>query len=143
MLPWLFVLLLSSVIALPVKSVAEQPSQIVPVTSSERSELVVLLDVRATTWRPRGRISFSVTPTVKMKLVDSGFRVTQVPEEPHDLILVVEYHEERGRPISIRLSGTEINCVIQLIHPRQGTVLLAQIHEAPAYTELVSAPYVE
>lgn len=106
-------------------------------------ELVVYLDAHASTWRSRGRISFGIIPAVRMKLTSAGFAVTQDPEAPHDLVLKVDYREERGKPISINLYGTEISCVMHLNHAERGQVFLIKIHEAPAYAELVSAPYVE
>jgi hypothetical protein len=78
-----------------------------------------------------------------MKLSSAGFAVTQDPEHPHDLALTVEYREERGKPVSINLSGTEITSVIFLDLPQQGRLLYTKIHESPSYAELVTAPYVE
>jgi hypothetical protein len=78
-----------------------------------------------------------------MKLTSAGFAVTEDPETPHDLTLTVDYREERGKPISISLSGTEITCVMFLDHPQQGRLLYTKIHEKPRYAELVTAPYVE
>lgn len=106
-------------------------------------EPVIYLDVQATTWRPRGRVSFGIIPSLRMKLASAGFVVTQAPERPHDLTLTVEYREERGKQISLDLSGTEIICAILLDHPQEGRLLSTKIHESPAYAELVTAPYVE
>jgi HEAT repeat protein len=104
---------------------------------------VIYLDVHAGTWRPRGRISFGIIPSLRMKLTSAGLGVTQDPERPHDLTLTVDYREERGKQLSINLYGTEITCVIVLDHVQQGRLLSTKIHEAPAYAELVTAPYVE
>jgi hypothetical protein len=114
-----------------------------PTTAEFGQEPVIYLDVQATTWRSRGRVSFGIIPALRMKLVSAGFVVTQAPESPHDLTLTVEYREERGKQISLNLSGTEIICAILLNHPQQGRLLSAKIHESPAYAELVTAPYVE
>jgi len=105
--------------------------------------LVVYLDVVSSTWRSRGRVSFGVGPALRMKLVSSGFEVTQDPAQPRDLVLRVEYREERGRPITIDLAGTEILCTIVLDEPAEGPAWTVRIHESPSYAELVSAPYVE
>lgn len=104
---------------------------------------IIYVDVHASTWRSRGRISFGLVPFLKMKLTSAGFGVTQDPESPHDLTLTVDYREEPGKPISINLSGTEITCVMLLDHPQQGQLLSTKIHERPRYAELVTAPYVE
>jgi len=113
-----------------------------PVTTDVRRPLVVLLDVRAATWRPRGRISFGLVPSLRMKLSAAGLRVVEDPQEPHDARLIVKYREERGKPISVHLSGTEITCDIELHHPERGEIRMT-IHETPGYDELVNAPYVE
>jgi hypothetical protein len=120
-----------------------------PDTSNEPSaagvsrELVIYLDVQARTWRPRGRVSFGLVPTLRTKLASAGFAVTQDPESPHDLVLKVDYQEERGRQISFNLFGTEITCVMVLDSPQGGRVLFPTIHESPSYAPLVTAPYVE
>jgi hypothetical protein len=106
-------------------------------------ELVIYLDAKAGTWRPRGRVSFGIVPSLRMKLTSAGFAVTQDPETPHDLVLKVDYREERGKQISINLFGTEITCVIRLDSPQRGRLLYLKIHETPTYAELVTAPYVE
>jgi HEAT repeat protein len=103
----------------------------------------IYLDVHASTWRPRGRVSFGIIPSLRMKVNSAGYAVTEDPQAPHDLTLTVEYREERGEPISINLSGTEITCVMILEHPRQGRLFTIKFHVAPRYAELVSAPYVE
>ncbi|SLM48960.1 exported protein of unknown function [Nitrospira japonica] len=105
--------------------------------------LIVYLDVASSTWRSRGRVSFGIVPTLRMKLVSAGFDVTQDPERPRDLILRIDYREERGRPITIDLAGTEIHCTMVLDQPSKGPVWTIRIHESPSYAELVSAPYVE
>lgn len=77
-----------------------------PTTAGVGQEPVIYLDVQASTWRPRGRVSFGIVPSVRMKLASAGFAVTQAPESPHGLILTVDYREERGKQISLNLYGT-------------------------------------
>lgn len=57
----------------------------------------ILVDVSTATWKPRGRVLFDVTATVRNKLSGVGFPVVRDEAEPHDLILMLEYREERGR----------------------------------------------
>jgi hypothetical protein len=114
-----------------------------PTTPGFGRDSVIYLDVHASTWRSRGRVSFGIVPFLRMKLISAGFGVTQDPESSHDLTLTVDYREERGKPISISLSGTEIICVMELDHPQQGRLLYTVIHERPRYAELVTAPYVD
>ncbi len=134
------VLLVGLTAALPA---AAQDTSIEPPTAEFREPPVIYLDVHASTWRARGRVSFALAPALKSKLTSAGFAVTQDPETPHDLTLTVDYREERGKPISLGLSGTEITCLVTLDDPRLGRLLATRIHEAPTYTELVTAPYVE
>ncbi|HMU53836.1 MAG TPA: HEAT repeat domain-containing protein [Nitrospira sp.] len=122
---------------------ADASAQGAGVSNVSPRHLVVYLDVASSTWRSRGRVSFGIGPALRMKLASAGFEVTQDPGHPHDLILRVDYREERGRPITIDLAGTEIRCTIILDQPSQGPVWTVRIHESPSYAELVSAPYVE
>ena len=107
------------------------------------NEPVVYLDVQASTWRPRGRISFGIEPVLRMKLISAGFTVTQDPAQQHDLTVRVEYREERGEPIAVNLYGTDISCRILLDHPHPEGVQTISIRETPSYRDLVNAPYVE
>jgi HEAT repeat protein len=104
---------------------------------------VVYLDVQASTWRPRGRISFGIEPVLRMKLTSAGFGVTQDPQRQHDFTVRVEYREERGQPVAVNSYGTDIFCRILLDHSQWDRRQLISIHESPSYRDLVHAPYVE
>lgn len=110
--------------------------------SKEAVQSVVYLDVQASTWRPRGRISFGIEPVVRMKLISAGFGVTHNPEDRHDLSVRVEYREEKGEPIGVNLYGTNIRCRIAFDVPQADRAQSVDIHESPSY-RLVNAPYVE
>jgi HEAT repeats len=103
---------------------------------------VLYLDVQASTWRPRGRISFGIEPVLRMKLTSAGFAVTQDPQRPHDLTVTVQYREERGKPIGVNSYGTDISCLILFNPPGEEGQAVA-IHESPSYANLVTAPYVD
>jgi hypothetical protein len=106
------------------------------------TEQVIYLDVQASTWRPRGRISFGIVPTLRTKLTAAGFTVTEDRDRPHEMTLSVDYREERGKPISFNLFGTEISCLF-ILHPvAHGLAPSVHIYESPSYSDLV-APYVE
>jgi hypothetical protein len=107
------------------------------------SERVLYLNLDASTWRPRGRISFGIAPTLRLKLASAGLVVTEDPAAPHDATLKVEYREQRGKQISINLFGTDITCLVRLDDPEDEETLSLVIHESPSYTDLVDAPYVE
>ena len=104
---------------------------------------VLYLELDASTWRPRGRISFGIAPTLRLKLASAGLRVTEDSSEPHDATLKVEYREQRGKQISINLFGTDITCLVRLDDPMDKEAMSLVIHESPSYTDLVNAPYVE
>ena len=106
-------------------------------------ERVLYLDLDSSTWRPRGRISFGIAPTLRVKLASAGLGVTEDPATPHDATLKVEYREQRGKQISINLFGTDITCLVRLDDPQDKEILSLVIHEVPSYTDLVNAPYVE
>ena len=78
-----------------------------------------------------------------MKLASAGLTVTDDPDKPHHATMRLEYREQRGKPISVSLFGTEIICVIRLDNPRDEQSLVLFIHESPSYSDLLNAPYVE
>ena len=106
-------------------------------------ERVLYLDLDSSTWRPRGRISFGIAPTLRVKLASAGLGVTEDPARAHDATLKVEYREQRGKQISINLFGTDITCLVRLDDPQDKEILSLVIHEVPSYSDLVNAPYVE
>jgi hypothetical protein len=101
------------------------------------------VDVKSSTWRPRGRISFPVVPSLRMKLHSAGIAVVQNQTDPHDLILKVEYREERGRQFRIGLYETDIALVASLQHPTEGELLRLAIRESSGLTDSTNAPYLE
>ena len=106
-------------------------------------QTVVYLDLQTTTWRSRGRISYGIGPSLRMKLAAAGFTVTQDQATPRELTIKVDYREERGKPVSVSLFGTDITCTVTLEHPEGGRLLDLKIHESPTYAELVTAPYLD
>jgi HEAT repeat protein len=64
-------------------------------------------------------------------------------QDPHRLTLPSRLREERGKPISFNLFGTDISCLI-ILHPvAKSRAPAVHIHESPSYSDLVNAPYVE
>jgi hypothetical protein len=104
---------------------------------------VIYLNLDTSTWRPRGRISFGIAPTLRLKLVKAGLGVIQDPAAPHDATLEVKYREERGRQISVNSFGTDITFMVRLHDEQEQHPLSLVIHESPSYADLVNAPYVE
>lgn len=103
----------------------------------------VYLDVTSSTWRSRGRVSFGLVPSLKMKMGSAGFTVVQNRTDPHDLTLKVEYREERGKHFRIDLYGTDITCTISLEHAQQGPLFNLTIRESPTYADRDTGPYIE
>ena len=119
------------------------PDNLVVAAAEVGTAPVVYVDIQTGTWRSRGRVSFAIEPTVRMKLASAGLVVTQDPSAVRDVTLKVDYRESRGRQISMDIFGTEIICHIRLEHPQQGSLWSMSIHEEPSYERLVEAPYVE
>jgi hypothetical protein len=124
-------------------AVATAAQETVDRPATAASERMLYLDLDASTWRPRGRISFGIAPTLRLKLASAGLGVTEDPALPHDATLKVEYREQRGKQISINLFGTDITCLVRLDDPQDEETLSLVIHESPSYVDLVHAPYVE
>src|SRR5439155_12274867 len=95
------------------------------------------------TWRSRGRVSFQVVPSVRMKLQSAGFAVVQNQTDPHDLTLKVEYREERASQFRIDLYATDITLVASLEHPTEGQLLRLTIRESSGLNEMGNAPYIQ
>lgn len=104
---------------------------------------VIYLGLDASTWRPRGRVSFGIAPALRLKLASAGLDVTEDPATPHDATLKVEYREQRGKQISINLFGADITCLLRLDDPQHEETMSLVIHESPSYADLVNAPYIE
>lgn len=117
------------------------------VPSGAQSQLAslpnVYLQVASSTWRSRGRVSFALAPSLKMKLESAGFAVVENRTDPHELTLKVEYREERGRQFRIDLYGTDITCAITLEHEQQGQLVQVTIRESPTYADRDTGPYIE
>ncbi|HEV8540641.1 MAG TPA: HEAT repeat domain-containing protein [Nitrospiraceae bacterium] len=103
----------------------------------------IYVDASTSTWRSRGRVSFSLVPSLRMKLQAAGFAVVTDPAAPHDLTLNVIYREERGKQFRIDLYGIEILCRIRLAHAVLGPLFNLTIHESSTYQDLDTGPYVE
>lgn len=141
---WLLALVSAGFLAVPLLGAAEDGrADPVSTETQARSAPVVYVDVRSATWRSRGRVSFAIAPTVRMKLASAGLVVTQDPAAERDVTLHVDYRESRGKQISMDIFGTEIVCHLRLEHPRQGALLSMSIREEPSYERLIEAPYVE
>lgn len=123
--------------------VANSSQESIDSHTTASGERLLYLNIDASTWRPRGRISFAIAPAIRLKLASAGLRVSEDPAMPHDATLKVDYREERGQQIAVNVFGTDIRCLIRLDDPQGEQSLSLVIHESPSYTDLTSAPYVE
>jgi hypothetical protein len=106
-----------------------------------RQARVIYLDARSSTWRSRGRVSFPLVPSLRMKLESAGLTVVQNQADPHDLTLKVDYKEEKGQQFRVDLYGTDITCVVSLEHPELGALFHLAVQESSIYPESGSRPY--
>src|SRR5947208_14676074 len=131
----LFSLFVLCLVMRPPVAPAEEPM----VGGAERQlvdrAITVYVDATSSTWRSRGRVSFQVVPSVRMKLQSAGFAVVQNQTDPHDLTLKVEYREERGSQFGIDLYATDISLVASLEHPTDCQLLGLQPHEITGMNE--------
>lgn len=103
----------------------------------------VRIDAQAATWRYRGRVSFPLLATLKTRLKDAGLSVTESEDAPHDLVLKVDYREERGREFRFDLYATDIVAQIELTQPGRGSLLHLTVRASSRYPQSESRPYVD
>jgi hypothetical protein len=119
----------------------ERPSQ-EPDSQAVSAARTVALDVQTKSWRAKGRVSFPLLAALKMKLKEAGFTVVETPIDSHDLLLKVDYREERGEEYRIDLQGTNITAQITLEDPQLGALLHLTIKASSEFPEAGSRPYV-
>jgi hypothetical protein len=122
---------------------AERTGQAEASQSSLSQSKTIYIDAALSSWRSRGRVSFALVPSIRSKLMAAGFSAVTEPGEPHDLVLKVEYREERGSLIRFDLYGTVILCNIRLQAPQGGSMLDLTIQEMPPDEPSVTAPYTD
>jgi hypothetical protein len=103
----------------------------------------VSIEARTTTWRSRGRVSFPVVPSVRSKLESAGLTVVQKGDRLPELVLKIDYREERGREIRFDLYGTVITCHVRLERADGARLLDFTIRELPPDGAFVTAPYTD
>ncbi|BCA53745.1 hypothetical protein W02_08850 [Nitrospira sp. KM1] len=120
-----------------------------PSDVGSRHELVpsdqrtIYLNVDATSYRTRGRVSFGFVPTLKSKLAAYGYTATLEHDARHALTLTIQYRETRGQQISLDLYGTDISCAMILSGLEKDHLLDLAVRESPDYAGMITAPYVE
>ncbi len=105
----------------------------------------VFVDASTTTWMRRGRTLMDIEGLVRKKLSSAGFRIVPQETDPRDLLVSVDYREDRGVQYSVDSYGTEITCRIRL-EQGEGVTLFNlvvressgdQMHGTPPYLEAI------
>lgn len=142
MLRLLLGLLLGVILQAP-PVLADDPGPQVPALRPMPVSSAIYIDAQAVTWRYRGRVSFPLLAVLKTRLKEAGLRVVETPDDPHDLLLRVDYRETRGREFRFDLYGTDIVAQIDLTHPDLGSLLRLTVSASSRYPESESRPYVD
>jgi hypothetical protein len=80
---------------------------------------------------------------VRRKLTAAGLATVRERTEPHELTLVLDYREERGREYGIDHYGTDFSCRVLLEHKTLGPLLDYTIREPAPSEETATPPYLE
>lgn len=104
---------------------------------------VLFVAVRSSTWMPRGHTLYDAPATLRAKLAAAGFTVVPDESQPHELILRVEYREERGQQIRFDMFGTDITGEILLEHVTLGPLLQLTIRESSSEAAFGTPPYLD
>lgn len=103
----------------------------------------ILVDVNTATWKPRGRVLFDVTATVRNKLSGAGFPIVRDAAEPHDLTLTLDYREERGRQYDFTTYQTIVTGRFRLERPGSTPLLDLTVQEQSGEDLGGTPPYID
>ena len=93
---------------------ASDPPAAQELPSGQPSTNTILLAGQVNTWLDLAEPPYNLPVTLKMKLERVGFRVVLDPGQPHDVVLVIDYRESRGRQYQRLEHGTQITCTLAL-----------------------------
>jgi hypothetical protein len=111
------------------------------VTTGSRPS-AIRVETKASSWRNRGRVSFALEPSVRMKLARAGIAMAP-PEGRAEAVLSVDYREERAEQVTLDIYGTELHCELRLEQADGAELFALMIKETPAYGDLSTLPYVD
>ncbi len=103
----------------------------------------ILVEVNTATWKPRGRVLFDVTATVRNKLSAAGFPIVRDEAEPHDLTLTLEYREEQGRQYDFTTYQTIVTGRFRLERPGSTPLLDLTVQEQSGEDLGGTPPYID
>ncbi len=103
----------------------------------------IYLDISAKTWRKRQVAAIPLEPILRVKLRNFGFAAVREREEPHELVLRVDYGETRGREIRFDEYETDIACDVRLEHLRRGLLAPWTVQTPPSSSAAAPLSYVD
>lgn len=101
----------------------------------------LLVTSQVSTWLDLPTPPYNVPITVKMKLERAGFYVVLDPNEPHDAVVAIGYHETPGQQYQRLEQGTNISCRIALQHHSIGPVLSYDFEASTSWPTPVGSLY--
>lgn len=103
----------------------------------------ILVEVRTATWKPRGRILFDVTATVRNRLSSAGFPIVRDAAQPRDLTLTLDYREKRGRQYNFTTYQTIVIGRFQLESQDSSRILDLRVQEQSGQELGGTPPYID
>ncbi len=103
----------------------------------------IYVDVRASSWKPRGRLLWDAPADIRAKLLAAGFEIVREKHRPHDLTVTGSYEETRGRQFGINRYGTVLTGTFRIEHHEKGPLFEITIQERAALTPLGTLPYLD
>lgn len=103
----------------------------------------IYVDVRASSWKPRGRLLWDPPADIRAKLIAVGFEIVREKTQPHALILTGSYEETRGRQFGINRYGTVLTGTFRVEHHEKGPLFEMTIQERAALTPSGTLPYLD
>lgn len=110
---------------------------------ANREAGAIYVDVQASSWKPRGRILYDITGSIRSKLSDAGLEVVRTSDQERDLVLSVAYRESQGEQYAINSYGTVITCTLSLLHEGHQPIFGLTIEESSHPSAHGTPPYLD
>ena len=111
--------------------------------STLRTVNTIYVDVRATTWKTRGRLLWDAPADIRAKLIAVGFEIVREKNQPHALILTGSYEETRGRQFGVNRYGTVLTGTFRIEHHEKGPLFEITLQEKATLTPSGTLPYLD
>lgn len=112
-------------------------------TSAHREAGPIYVDVQTSSWKPRGRVLYDITGSIRSKLSEAGLDIVRTSEEPRDLVLSVAYQESQGEQYAINSYGTIITCTFSLSYDGRHPIFDMTIEESSDPSHSGTPPYLD